>query len=220
VKADLTTRTVCLLDTRSLPQWKIEAKTSIFKNNQNRKEVNTLAFTRKEKEAMVAQYKEWVESSQAFFVLSFQNMGMPAIDEARAKLREVDGELHVVKNRLFRLVTNDMGLEYEQGFWEENNLVSFAFDSPPEVAKVLNEISKTQVFSIRSGYMDDRLLSAGQVKALADLPTKDVMRGILLSTIQASATQLVRTLAEPARSMAAVVKAFSEKDKAAEPVAG
>ncbi len=178
-----------------------------------------MAFTRKEKVAMVNQYKEWIEKSEAFFVISFQNMGMSAIDDARSKMREVDGELHVVKNRLFRLVTNEMGIEYESGFWEENNMVGFAFSNPPEVAKVLNDISKTSVFSIRSGYMDDKVLSESQVKALADLPTMPVMRGILLGTIMASATQLVRTLAEPARSMAAVVKAFSEKDQAAEPAA-
>jgi large subunit ribosomal protein L10 len=65
------------------------------------------------------------------------------------------------------------------------------------------------------GYMDNNLLTGDQVKALADLPTQPVMRGILLGTIMASATKLVRTLAEPARSMAAVVKAYSEEGEAA-----
>jgi len=174
-----------------------------------------LAFTRKEKEAMVEQYKEWIDSSNAFFVLSFQNMGMSEIDEAREKLREVNGEIHVVKNRLFRLVMNDMNLDYEEEFWEENNMVGFAFSDAPSVAKVLSDISKTDFFDIRLGYMDERLLKAEEVKALADLPTLPVMRGIVLGTIMASATKLVRTLAEPARSMAAVVKAFSEEGQAA-----
>ena len=54
---------------KSLPQWMIEVKTSIvLRKNQNRKEVNTLAFTRKEKEAMVAKYKSWVEDSNAFLL--------------------------------------------------------------------------------------------------------------------------------------------------------
>jgi large subunit ribosomal protein L10 len=177
--------------------------------------VNTLAFTRKEKEAMVEQYKEWIDSSNAFFVLSFQNMGMSEIDEAREKLREVNGEIHVVKNRLFRLVMNDMNLDYEEEFWEENNMVGFAFSDAPSVAKVLSDISKTDFFDIRLGYMDERLLKAEEVKALADLPTLPVMRGIVLGTIMASATKLLRTLAEPARSMAAVVKAFSEEGQTA-----
>jgi len=178
-----------------------------------------LAFTRKEKEAMVDQYKDWVDNSNAFFILSFQNMGMPAIDEAREKLREVNGEIHVVKNLLFKLVMNEMNLDYEEGFWEENNMVGFAFSDAPSVAKVMSEISKTGVFDVRLGYMDNKLLTADEVKALAELPILPVMRGIVLGTIMASATKLVRTLAEPARSMAAVVKAFSEEGQAAESAA-
>jgi large subunit ribosomal protein L10 len=177
--------------------------------------VNTLAFTRKEKEAIVEQYKHWIDNSNAFFVLSFENMGMTAIDEAREKMREVNGELHVVKNRLFKLVLDEMKLEYDDDFWQENNLVGFAFSDAPSVAKVLTEMSKTNVFDVRLGYMDQKPLKAESVKALADLPTLPVMRGIMLGTIMASATKFVRTLAEPARSMAAVVKAYSEEGQAA-----
>ena len=178
-----------------------------------------MAFTREEKKAMVKQYKDWIDNSSAFFVMSYQQMSMPDVDEARAKLREVNGEIHVVKNRLFKLVLDEMDVDYEEGFWEENNMVSFAFSDAPSVAKVMSEIAKTNVFDIRLGYMDENLLSAEQVKALADLPTLPVMRGIMLGTIMASATKLVRTLAEPARSLAAVVKAFSEEGQAAESAA-
>jgi len=174
-----------------------------------------LAFTRKEKEAMVEQYRNWIQESNAFFVMSFQNMGMTQVDEAREKLREVNGEIHVVKNRLFRLVMNEMDVDLEQGFWEDNNMVAFAYSDAPSIAKVMSEISKTNVFEIRLGYMDEKVLPAQQVKALAELPTMPVMRGIMLGTIMASASKLVRTLAEPARSMAAVVKAFSEEGQAA-----
>ena len=110
-------------------------------------------------------------------------------------------------------------MDYGDNFWEENNVISFAFGDAPGVAKALSDLSKNDVFDIRMGYMDENLLSASQVKALADLPTLPVMRGMLLGTILASASQLVRTLAEPARSMAAVVKAFSEEGKAAESAA-
>ncbi len=174
-----------------------------------------MAFTRKEKEAMVAQYQDWVNNSTAFFVVSYQNMGMSAIDDARAKMREVNGEIHVVKNRLFRLVMNEMGIEFDENFWEQNNLIGFAFGEAPAAAKTLNELTKASTFDVRMGYMDSKLLTADQVKALADLPSQPVMRGILLGTIMASATKLVRTLAEPARSMAAVVKAYSEEPQAA-----
>lgn len=178
-----------------------------------------MAFTRKEKTEMVEQYKEWVDNSNAFFVMSFQNMDMPAIDETREKMREVNGEIHVVKNRLFRIIMDEMKLDYDKEFWQDNNMVAFAFSDAPGVAKVMKEISKTNVFDIRLGFMDEKLLTAEDVKSLAELPTLPVMRGIMLGTIMASATKLVRTLAEPARSMAAVVKAFSEEGQAAESAA-
>jgi large subunit ribosomal protein L10 len=181
--------------------------------------VNKLAFTRKEKEAMVKQYKDWIAESDAFFIMSYQKMNMQAIDQVRADLREVDGEIHVVKNRLFKLVMEEMKLDVEDTFWEENNLVSFAFSDAPGVAKVMSDISKAETFGIRLGYMDENLISPANVKALADLPTLPVMRGMLLGTVLASASKLVRTLAEPARSMAAVVKAFSEEGQVAESAA-
>lgn len=173
-----------------------------------------MAFTRKEKEAMVDQYREWVNNSNAFFIVSYQNMGMSDVDTARRELREVNGEIHVVKNRLFRLVMDELNLEYDEGFWQENNMVGFAFSDAPAVAKVLSEMAKTNIFDIRQGYMDKNVLAAAQVKALADLPSLPVMRGMLLGTVMASASKLVRTLAEPARSMAAVVKAHSEDGQA------
>lgn len=178
-----------------------------------------MAFTRKEKEAMVEQYKDWIAESDAFFIMSYKKMSMKAIDQVRADLREVDGEIHVVKNRLFKLIMEEMKLEVEEEFWEQNNMVSFAFSDAPGVAKVMSDISKAETFGIRLGYMDEKLISAANVKALANLPTLPVMRGIMLGTILASASKLVRTLAEPARSMAAVVKAFSEEGQVAESAA-
>lgn len=178
-----------------------------------------MAFTRKEKEAMVQQYKDWIDNSKAFFILSYQNMNMMAVDEARAGLRDSNAEIHVVKNRLFRLVLDEMDLPYDENFWEQNNMVAFAYHDAPSVAKAVSDLSKSNIFDVRLGYMDQKQLSAAQVKALADLPPQPVMRGILLGTIMASASKLVRTLAEPARSMAAVVKAFSEEGQAAKSAA-
>ena len=78
------------------------------------------------------------------------------------------------------------------------------------------EITKgSEVFATAGGYLDKALLDARQVKALADLPTLPVMRSMLMGTILAPASQLVRTLAEPARGLAAVIKANSEKQASA-----
>lgn len=143
-------------------------------------------------------------------------MRMPIVNEARAKLREADGRLHVVKNRLFTRVLDEMGYQYDSKFWEGNNVVVFAFEDAPSVAKALSELVKgNETFAVRGGYLDMAGLTVKQVTALSDLPTLPVMRATLLGTILAPASKLVRTLAEPARGLAAVIKANSEKQPAA-----
>lgn len=175
-----------------------------------------MAFSRKEKEGLVKQYAEWIDKSKAVFIMSYSKMTMPTIDDARAKLRETEAEMHVVKNRLFKLVLDQKGLPYDENFWEGNHIVAFAFEDAPSVAKVMKEIAKGKdIFELRAGYLDSNPIQAQQIIALADLPTLPVMRAMLLGTILAPASQLVRTLAEPGRGLAAVIKANSDKQPVA-----
>mgnify|MGYP001208019167 CR=1 FL=1 len=171
-----------------------------------------MAFSKDKKEKIVEQYREWMDKSKGVFVLSYNKMRMPTVNDARSRLREADGRLHVVKNRLFTRVLDEYGYSYDPKFWEGNNVVVFAFEDAPSVAKALAEVVKgNEAFEVRGGYLDKASLTVKQVTALADLPTLPVMRAMLLGTLLAPASKLVRTLAEPARGLAAVIKANSEK---------
>lgn len=171
-----------------------------------------MAFTKKEKTQMVARYVEWIKASQAMIVLSFTKMNMKEIDALRAKVREAGGELHVVKNTLVRLALQEVGYPSD-GLFEGSSLVGFAFQDAPALAKVLNEAARnSEIYALKGGYLGSRRITAEQVKALAELPPLPVMRAQLLGVLTAPATRLVRTLAEPARALAAVVKAYSEKE--------
>ena len=81
-----------------------------------------MAFSKNQKELMIKQYADWIDRSRAVFVLSYSKMRMPAVNAARAKLREVDGQLHVVKNRLFTHVLDEKGYQFDPKFWEGNNV--------------------------------------------------------------------------------------------------
>ncbi len=175
-----------------------------------------MAFSKKEKEQIVSQYGEWLDKSKGVFILSYSKMRMPDVNAARNRLRQEEGRLHVVKNRLFTRALEEKGYNFDPKFWENNNVVVFAFEDAPGVAKALSEVLKNnQIFDVRGGYLDKESLSVVQVKALAELPTMPVMRATLLGTILAPMNQLVRTLAEPARGLAAVIRANSEKQPSA-----
>jgi large subunit ribosomal protein L10 len=117
---------------------------------------------------------------------------------------------------LFGIALNKIGMDQPAEFLEGSTLIGFAFADAPALAKVISEVTaKSEVFKVKGGYLGKQVISSKEIKALADLPPLPVMRARLLGTLLAPASQLVRTLAEPARSLAAVVKAYSEKDAAA-----
>ncbi len=170
-----------------------------------------MAFTKQRKSELQDQYVDWLKKSQAIFVVSYSKMSMKDIDAFRAKAREVGGELHVVKNTLMLRALETANLPASKIF-DGTSLVGFAFNDPPALAKVISETTtKSEIFAIKGGMLGSEELSIASVKALADLPPLPVVRAKLLGLFNTPATQLVRTLAEPARQLAFVVKAHSEQ---------
>jgi large subunit ribosomal protein L10 len=196
----------------------LQAKTFIFKLKGGEK---TLAFTKQQKTEMVAQYEQWLSQSQALFLLEYSKMSMKAIDGVRTKVRDSGGEIHVVKNTLFAIALKNKGIPQPKGMLDGSTIVGFAFSDPPALAKTVQEFTKnSEVFKVKAGYLGTQPISTAEIKALADLPPLPVMRARVLGMLQAPAGKLVRTLAEPARSLAAVFKSYSEKDSTPTPVAG
>jgi large subunit ribosomal protein L10 len=174
-----------------------------------------LAITKTRKEELVAQYRDWLSRSKAQIVVEYSGMNMKDFDTLRAKVREVGGEFHIVKNTLGSIAFKDAGVSAPEKLLVGSTAVGFAFQDAPAVAKAMTEFARTsQVFKIKGGYLDNKPMSAEGVKALADMPPLPVMRAQLLGVLSAPASKLVRTLAEPGRSVAAVIKAYTERDSA------
>ncbi len=174
-----------------------------------------MAISKQRKEQLVAQYVEWLNQSQAMFVTEYVGLSMKQIDELRAKVRENGGEFHIVKNTLSKVAFDNVGLKLPQGLLEGSSAIVFTFKNAPEMAKIITDYARTSEFvKVKGGYLDRHYISPAEVTALAELPPLPVMRAQLLGTISAPASKLVRTLAEPARQVAAVIKAFAEKDTA------
>lgn len=175
-----------------------------------------MAISRERKSEILEQYKAWVSKSQAVFMTEYTGLTMKQFDDLRTKLREIGGEYHVLKNTLGKRVFKEAGYDIRDDLFAGSNAVGFAFDDSPSAAKVIADFAGTIDFvKIKGGYLGHRAITADEVKALAELPPLPVMRAQLLGVLQAPASKLVRTLAEPGRGIAAVVRAFSEKEATA-----
>ncbi len=171
-----------------------------------------MAISRQKKDEVLAQYKDWLERSQAVILVEYTGVTVQHLDAIRAKVRESGGEFHIVKNTLARRVFEAGEMGTPAGYFEKSTAITFAFDDAAATAKALNEATKGSEFvKVKGGFLNKQIMDAAQVKALAELPPLPVVRSQLLGVLQAPAGKLVRTIAEPARSLATVFKAYADQ---------
>ncbi|MBP1694088.1 MAG: large subunit ribosomal protein [Chloroflexi bacterium] len=174
-----------------------------------------MAISKQHKDELVAFYTEQLHRSQALIVTEYSGLNMKQMDELRGKVREAGGEFHIVKNTLGQVAFDSAGLPQPDKLMKGSTAIAFAFQDAPAMAKIISDYARTSDFvKVKGGYLGKNLMSAEDVKALAELPPLPVMRAQLLGILSAPASKLVRTLAEPARQVAAVLKAYAEKDAA------
>jgi large subunit ribosomal protein L10 len=174
-----------------------------------------LAISKQRKEEVQARYADWFKRSEAVILVEYSGAKMKSIDSIRAKIRETGGEFHIVKNTLARRVFAENGIEVPADYLVKSTAILFAFKDPASTAKALTESTKGNEFvKVKGGLMGGKSLNPVQVKMLSEMPPLPVMRATLLGVLQAPASKLVRTLAEPARGLAAVIKAHAEQTSA------
>ena len=175
-----------------------------------------MAISKQKKNEVIDQYKEWLKNSQSVILVEYTGATMKDMENIRAQIRESGGEFHVVKNTLVKLALEASEYPIPEGLLEKSTAATFAFSDPAGTAKALSEASKgLDAIIVKGGYMGIEFLDQARVKSLADLPPLPVVRGQLLGVLQAPAGKLVRTVAEPARSLASVFRAYSEQAQAA-----
>ena len=153
---------------------------------------------------LVDELREKLSRTKAVFVGEYRGMTVAQSTMLRHKVREAGGELKVAKNTLFAIAMKEAGLEaLPEDMMKGPNIFAICYDDPVAVAKVLKEYvnDKTQkAFILKGGLLETQQLNLAQLLALADLPSKEVMRGQVVRTIAAPLSGLVNVLAGTMRN--------------------
>jgi large subunit ribosomal protein L10 len=158
------------------------------------------------------------EFGKASVTVLAEYRGLTAIqmNKVRKAVRDADGTCRVAKNRLARRAVAD---SRNAGLGDKltGPLALFiGFKDPVAVAKVAVKLSEEfPKLEIKGALLDGQVIPAADVKALADLPPKEVILGQLLGLLQAPATQLVRLLNEPGARLARLVDAIAKRSEGA-----
>ncbi len=173
-------------------------------------------MTRAKKAEVIAGLSERFGKANAAFLADFRGMDVDQVTNLRKQLSPLKSEIKVVRNTLAKLALSEHP-ETKEALEDEfvgNNAVIFAFEDVPSAAKALSEFSKTvEHFKIKSGYMDGQKLDQKEIKYLATLPSKDELRGMLLGTLAAPASQFVRLLSAVPSGFVRVLAAKKESEE-------
>ncbi|EQC48094.1 50S ribosomal protein L10 [Bacteriovorax sp. Seq25_V] len=152
-------------------------------------------LTRSEKDAIITGLKADIDNAKAIFLTNLVGLKSNVSTGLRKNVRDAEGKIVVAKNTLFEKAAQGTAAEALLSGLKGTQAVAFAFGDAPGVAKALKELGKEQeLVELRGGLLEGKVLSVADVKAIADLPSRDEMLGTLLATFNAPISALARVL--------------------------
>ena len=171
--------------------------------------------------------REFVASLAAVFaqtsmVVVTQNQGLTVAEatDLRRRMRAAGAPFRVTKNRLATLALDGTRFDGIKPMLKGPTALAWSED-PVAVAKTAVEFARTnEKFVLIGGALGAQTLDASGVRALAELPSLDVLRARLVGLIQTPATRIAGVLQAPGGQIARVLGAYARKDEADQAGAG
>jgi large subunit ribosomal protein L10 len=128
-------------------------------------------------------------------------------------MAQAGATVKVAKNRLAKLALDGTDAAGIKDLFQGPTMVAYAAD-PVAAPKVASEFAKSnEKFVVLGGALGKTVMDAKAVKALAELPSLDQLRGKLIGLLQAPATKIAGVLQAPAGQLARVVNAYATKNQ-------
>ena len=171
---------------------------------------------RNAKEQVVADLTSVFHEAQAVIVTDFKGITMEVLRDMRGKMRAAGCEYQVAKNTLVKIAAKDTPMSQLDDMMIGNNAIGYTRNDPAALAKALCDFAKTNdKFVIKGGVLGDKVLNVAQIKALASLPSREIMLATLLGTMNAVPTNFVRVLAAVPQNLLYALSAIRDQKEAA-----
>ena len=169
---------------------------------------------RTEKAEVVEDLKKAFADSGSVVVAHYTGMTVAEMGELRARMRAQGASFKVAKNRLAVRALQGTAVEAIANLFKGPTGIAFSKD-PVAASKVAVAYAKDNTkLVILGGAVGATALDAAGVKALAELPSLDQLRGKIIGLLQAPATKLAGLMQAPGGQLARVIAAYSKKEAA------
>ncbi len=165
-------------------------------------------MNRKEKEQIISDFNKKIEGYKAVVLTHYRGLNVDQMNHLRKRLREEKVSYHVIKNTLMRLASKGTDLEKVGDYFEGPTAIAISYGDPILLAKVLLEFIKTQPsLKIKVGLIEGRVAPPEEVKALATMPSREVLLAQILGEIQTSGGQVMGAILSVLQQMLGVIQA-------------
>ncbi|CAM4076790.1 50S ribosomal protein L10 [Mesobacillus thioparans] len=140
-----------------------------------------------------------LKESKSTIVVDYRGLTVAEVTELRKELREAGVEFKVYKNSMTRRAAEAVELADLNTSLTGPNAIAFSTEDVVAPAKILNEFAKKhEALEIKAGVVEGNIVTVEEIKALADLPSREGLLSMLLSVLQAP----IRNLALAAKAVA------------------
>jgi len=155
----------------------------------------------------------WTESTAAV-VTHYRGLTVSQMGSLRRSLHEADVSLQVVKNTLAKRAAEGTGFKVAEDLFTGPVAIAYGKD-PVAMAKAIADFAKKhEALEIKGGVLDGQMIDVANVKALASLPSRDVLLAKMLGSMQSPISGFVRTLAEVPASFVRTLAAIRDQKEA------
>ena len=148
-------------------------------------------MNRTEKEQTISSLQKQIEQYRGAVLANFRGLTVEQINQIRQRLREEKVSFHVVKNTLMKLASKGTDFEKVNQYLEGPTAIAISYGNPVSLIKILLDFVKTQpLLEIKVGLVEGELVAPGEMKALASMPSREVLLAQILGGIQMPAAQV------------------------------
>lgn len=154
------------------------------------------------KKAQIADIKSKIENCKALVLVEYKGISVSQDTRLRSEFRKNGVEYKVLKNRLVKLAFNELGVNDFDSYLENTTAIAFSNADPMSAAKVIVDNSDIKNVVIKCGMFDGKFIDVNTVKAIAAIPSKEVLLAQLCGLLQSGLSGLARALSQIAENKA------------------
>ena len=168
-------------------------------------------YTLKKKEAVVDSIKEKLEASQSVVLIDYRGLTVAEDTGLRKQLREAGVDYKVYKNTMINFAVKGTQFEGVSQYLEGPTAVVFAYDEATKGASIVKKVSETSKnLEFKAGVVEGIVYDAEGIKAIADIPSREVLISKLLGSFQSPISSFARVISQVAEKKGEGAEAAAE----------